>query len=107
MEQDGRLPPAYFVPSQLGKDAILKDEKVFFIIFSNFSNVQSFMGFFCQINLIMRGLKRHFQGILLYETCSTANLLPLAIFKKFFFETFFYRNFLSKTLVFFGKKPEF
>ena len=55
----------------------------------------------------MRGLKRHFQGILLYETCSTANLLPLAIFKKFFFETFFYRNFLSKTLVFLEKNLNF
>ena len=25
-KQDGRLPPAYFAPSQFGKDAILKDE---------------------------------------------------------------------------------
>ena len=29
-KQDGRLPPAYFAPSQFGKDAILKDENVFF-----------------------------------------------------------------------------
>ena len=28
--QDGRLPPTYFVPSQFGKDAILRDENVFF-----------------------------------------------------------------------------
>ena len=60
-EQDDRLPPGYYVPSQFGKDAILKDENVFsskkkhffFIIISNFSNVQSSL-FYCQINLIMR-----------------------------------------------------
>ena len=28
-KQDGRLPPAYFAPSQFGKDAILKDDNVF------------------------------------------------------------------------------
>ena len=31
IQQDGRLPLAYFAPSQFGKDAILKDENVFFL----------------------------------------------------------------------------
>ena len=54
-KQDGRLPPAYFTPSQFGKDAILKDENVFsskkkhffFIMFSIFSKIESFL-IFCQ-----------------------------------------------------------
>ena len=28
-DQDGWLPPAYFAPSQLGKDDFVKDESVF------------------------------------------------------------------------------
>ena len=62
LKQDGRLPPAYFAPSPFGKHAILKDENVFsskkhsfFIVFSNFSNVQNFL--ICQKNLIIRAEK--------------------------------------------------
>ena len=51
-----RLPPAYFAPSQFGKDAILKDENVFslkkkhssFIYdewYIKFSNVKNFLIF--------------------------------------------------------------
>ena len=53
-KQDARLQPAYFAPSQIGKDAILKDENVFsskknfFFTFSNFSKVQSFLFFFAK-----------------------------------------------------------
>ena len=65
LQQDGRLPPIYFVPSNFGTDAISKDENVFslkkkhffFIIFSNFSNVQRFLFFFCQEKCHIEGWK--------------------------------------------------
>ena len=46
--QYGRLPPAYFPPSHVGKDTSWKDESVFLIlsiIFSNFSNFENLLIF--------------------------------------------------------------
>ena len=76
-----------FCASQFGKGAILKDENAFsskkkqflFIIFSIFSNVQSFV--FLPNKLRNEGWK-HIFFTLPYYTHSTANLLPLAIFEK-------------------------
>ena len=60
LKQGGRLPPAYFVPSQFCKERFEK-EKVFFlekhsffIRLSNFPNVGNFLIFFAKKNLISR-----------------------------------------------------
>ena len=64
--QDGRLPPAYFASSQFGKDAILRDENVFFskkhslfIIFHIFFMIQNFLIFFVKKTSKL-GQKRQF-----------------------------------------------
>ena len=66
IQQDGRLPPAYFAPSQFGKDAILKDENVFFLEKKNTFSSSYFLifptfeilFFFMSKKLIMRAEKR-------------------------------------------------
>ena len=71
----------------------LEKKHVFFIIFSNFSNVQSFLFFFCQINLIMRAEKTFLRNItILYAFYS--KFTTFSDLKKFFFEkpTYFLKN---------------
>ena len=62
-KQDGRLPPAYFLPSHFCKQAFQKDENVFFlekhsfyIIYSNVSKFKIFK-IFCQKNFIVKAEK--------------------------------------------------
>ena len=105
LKKDGRLPAAYFAPSQFGKDAILKAENVFSSKKKNtfsssyFSNVQSFLVLFCQINLIMRAENKFLRNItILY-----------AFYSKFTNFSDFLKNqdFLSKNqYIFFLKKKQ-
>ena len=86
-ERDGSLPPAYFATSQIGKDAVLKDEDVFsskkkhsssfFLISPTFENFR----FWAKTNIIVRAEKL-FLKIIPFDTHSTALLLPLEILKK-------------------------
>ena len=103
--QDGRLTSAFFAFSQFGTtNALLKDENVFpsqkhfSFIFSNFSNVQSFLFFFCQINFIMRAEITFLRNI----TILYAFYCKFATFSDFWkIEDFFRKNHL-----FFKKKPQ-
>ena len=86
LEQDGRLPPAYFAPSHFCEQGFWKDKcflkKTLFVI-SKFSNVQKFLFFAKKLRNL--GGKKYFWEIIIFDTHSTANLLPLPILKKFKF----------------------
>ena len=70
-DQNGWLPPAYFVPSQFGKDAFLK-EKLFLSkssvssSFKNFSTFQIFLIF--SEKTLTNKMERHFQEITPFDT---------------------------------------
>ena len=71
LEQDGRLPPAYFAPSQFGQVASWKmnvfprknalSSSDFFLIFPTFKNLIS-----CQKNLMIRAEKTFFNRTIGY-----------------------------------------
>ena len=69
----------------------------FFIIFSNFSNFETFLIF--SRKTLQLWWKRHFQEIIPFDTHSTKNFPNLAILKN-------YRPFMEKTYVFSQETPK-
>ena len=79
-KQDGRLPPAYFPPSNFAQKAFKKDENVSFPentfhIFSEFNDSLA------EKTTKLRR-KRHFQETISFDTHSTANFPSLPVLEK-------------------------
>ena len=104
LEQDGRLPPAYFAPSQFGQVASWKMrtfflEKTLFLHQIFFKFFQRSKIWFLAKKASWLGQKKHF-SIEPLDTHSKATLLPLTILRRF--KTFF----LEKPIYFFSKKNQ-
>ena len=102
-QQDNRLPPGYFAPSNIVKDSFEKDESGFFskilcfFIFSKFSNF-SFFPIFAKKNLKNK-VEKPFREKIPFETHYRKNLPHVGILKNF--------KVFRKNQLFFQKTPKF
>ena len=101
IQQDGRLPPAYFAPSHFCKEGFQEDGNISFrkrTFFLTFPTFKFFLSFAEKPIITME--KTFFYKIIPFDTHSTASLQPLGISKKF------QKKFFEKTHLFF-QKPKF
>ena len=83
--QDGRLAPAYLQPINFGKDAVQRNDSVFFktkhCFFVNFSDF-CYLEIFSFFAISQLRWKRYSQELKAFDTHSKAKFLPHSIFLK-------------------------